>query len=64
MMASLYALFEFLTALPDLMALYKILKERIEIAETERKVKEDVKTIHQAFTENDISKLNELFNSK
>jgi hypothetical protein len=51
----------FLQVLPELLKLFQLLQKRIEEVETDRKVKDDVKKIHEAFATNDASKLDELF---
>jgi hypothetical protein len=51
----------FIQLLPDLLKLIRILKSRLDEAETDRKVKDDIKKIHDAFASGDASKLNELF---
>lgn len=53
----------FLKCLPELVALFKTLEAAAKEAETKRKVAEDLKTIHDAFTSKDSSKLNDLFRS-
>lgn len=53
-----------LKCLPEIFALIRTLKAAADEAETERKVKADVKTIQDAFATNDASKLNALFASK
>lgn len=55
---------EFLKALPELLRLFKALQTRMREARIERKTVEGVRTIHEAFTTNDASKLNELFNAR
>lgn len=55
---------EFLAALPALFRLFQTLAKRIEEAETERKVIEDVKAIDAAFKAKDPDALNAVFNSK
>ena len=51
-------------SLPELIQLLKALQKQIDEAETDRKVKNDLKTISEAFREKDAAKLNALFNSK
>lgn len=53
----------FIKALPALLELFKTLDKRIQEAELDRKVVDDVKTIHGAFVDKDPAKLNALFNS-
>ncbi len=48
-------------ALVELVKLYKILKKRIDEANIDRKVADDIKTIHEAFDTKDAEKLNALF---
>lgn len=52
-----------LLSLPDLFKLVKVLELAAKEAETNRKVKDDIKTIHQAFEQKDAQKLNDLFSS-
>lgn len=54
----------FLTSLPEILKLILQLQKMIQEANTDRKVKDDVKSIHQAFASNDPSKLNSIFNPK
>jgi hypothetical protein len=56
------AILGFFQALPDLIALFKILQKRIREEDLNRKVHEDIKTINEAFDAKDASKLNTLFN--
>lgn len=56
--------FTFLKCLPEFLALYRTLEAAAQEAEIKRKVKEDVKIIHEAFSAKDANKLNSLFNSK
>lgn len=56
-------LWNFIKALPALLELFKTLSQRIQEAQTDRKVVDDVKIIHGAFIEKDPAKLNALFNS-
>lgn len=58
------AILAFLKALPELMKLIRVLQERVAEGETSRQVAEDVKTIHEAFSEKDPRKLNALFSGK
>lgn len=53
----------FLKALPALFQLVKVLKARLKEAGIERKVSDDVKTIHEAFSAGDSTQLDTLFNS-
>lgn len=56
-------LWNFLAALPALFKLFATLQARIDEAAVDRKVVDDVKTIHGAFLEKDPEKLKALFNS-
>lgn len=58
------AIINFLNALPDLIKLFQTLQKRIDEEGIERKVAQDVKTIHEAFDAKDPAKLNALFNTK
>lgn len=51
----------FFAALPELFKLFQILQKRIDEAQVERKVSQDIKQIHEAFGSMDASKLNSLF---
>lgn len=57
-------LLAFLRCLPELITLIRTLEAAAKEAETQRKVVDDVKTIHEAFSAKDPTKLNALFNSK
>jgi uncharacterized protein Yka (UPF0111/DUF47 family) len=52
-----------LKALPEILQLIKALQKAADQAEADRKVKDDIKTIHQAFDANDPELLRRLFNS-
>lgn len=54
----------FLAALPALFKLFETLEKRLEEAGVDRKVVDDVKTIHEAFNAKDPAKLNALFASQ
>ncbi len=54
-------LWEFMKALPELLALVKLLMEKKIEEDQARKVRDDIKTIHSAFLNQDASALNELF---
>lgn len=53
----------FIAALPDLIKLLQAVQKRIDESGVERKVADDIKTIHEAFDAKDPNKLNMLFNS-
>jgi hypothetical protein len=57
------ALPDFLRALPDLLKLVSVLQRRAEEAAVKAQIAKDVKTIHEAFDQNDAQKLNDLFKS-
>ncbi len=57
-------LWEFMAALPALLKLFQTLQKRIDEAGVDRKVVQDVKTIHEAFDAKDAEKLNALFSSR
>jgi hypothetical protein len=57
-------LLNLMQALPDLIKLLQVLQNRIDEAEVERRVQDDVKSIHQAFADKDPAKLNALFNEE
>ncbi|MDH4163341.1 MAG: hypothetical protein OEW15_11730 [Nitrospirota bacterium] len=51
----------FLTSLPDLIKLLQIIDKTIQKGETDRKVKDDLKVLHQAFADKDGAKVTALF---
>lgn len=60
----------FLAALPKLLKLYQIMRDAAENAEDkqlaeniDKKVKDDLEKIAEAWKEQDVEKLNEIFNS-
>jgi hypothetical protein len=53
----------FLKNIADLYSLYKAFKNYLDVVEAERKVKDDVKKITEAFNSKDASKLNDIFNN-
>lgn len=53
-----------LTSLPDIIRLLQVLQEQIEAAETNRKVKTDLRAIHEAIANKDADALNRLFANK
>lgn len=55
-------LLAFFKALPELLQLVAMLEAGIKQAGVDRKVSDDVKTLHEAFSENNPEKLNALFN--
>jgi hypothetical protein len=63
-MSNVRAFWLLLCSIPELMNLIKAIKDGIDQAETDRKVKDDLKTVHEAFSAKDATKLNALFNSK
>lgn len=58
------AFWNLLVALPDIIKLLQEIDKAIKDAATDRKVKDDVKTIHEAFAAKDPTKLNALFAGK
>ena len=54
----------FLASIPDLIKLWSAVQKRIEQSEEDRKVKDDLKKISEAFDEKNPDKLNAIFNSK
>lgn len=62
-MTFLQTLWNLVAVLPDLFKLLRVLQERINAAELDRKVSDDVKTIHEAFNAKDPEKLRALFAS-
>lgn len=53
----------FITALPDLIKLLQVLQDAINREEAERKVKSDVKALHEAFKSRDASRITALFSN-
>lgn len=53
-----------LTALPEIIKLLQTLQTKIDEAGVERKVKDDIATIHTAFANQDADALNKLFSGK
>lgn len=53
----------FLAALPDLIKLFQIMDQRIRESNLDTKVKDDLKTLHDAFDAKDQTKINALFNT-
>ena len=49
-------------SLPDIIKLLGVLDKAAKEAETDRKVKDDVKKIHEAFSAKDPAMLNHIFN--
>lgn len=58
------AILDMLVNFPELLELVQTIRKGIADAETERKVSDDIKTIKEAFNDQDSDKLNKLFNSK
>ncbi len=56
-------IYNLILALPEIIELLKALQKRIDKADKDRRVADDIKTIHEAFSEKDPAKLNSLFNS-
>ena len=54
--------FKILTLLPELIKLLQAMQESINQAETDRKVKDDLKLVAEAYKTKDASKLNQIFN--
>lgn len=50
-------------SIPDLIKLWTAVQKRIQESEQDRKVKDDLKKIQEAFNEKDPSKLDHIFNS-
>lgn len=59
----MYTAWLFITAIPDLIKLLQAMQVAIDQANTDRKVSDDLKSLHQAFTDKDASKLDHIFNS-
>lgn len=51
----------FLTSLPDLIKLLQLIEKSISDHNVDRKVKDDLKILHQAFADKDGAKLTALF---
>jgi len=54
-------LLTFFQALPEIISLLRAIQAGINEVDTNRKVKDDIKSIHQALTTKDASKLDHLF---
>lgn len=52
-----------MTALPDVIKLLQAMQVAVDQANTERKVTDDLKSLHEAFNAKDASKLDHIFNS-
>lgn len=50
-------------ALPEILKLIKNIQDQIEAEQVNKKVKDDLKKINEAFKEKDASKLNDIFNN-
>lgn len=57
-------IWRFFSALPALFKLFAAIEAHIKEAQADRKVVDDIKTIHGAFIEKDPAKLNALFASE
>lgn len=55
-------IWKLLTLLPEIIQLLRAIEKANQEAQTERKVKDDLKSIHEAFSANDSSKLDHIFN--
>lgn len=64
MYAGLKILKEFFTALPVLYKLVQVVHSAIEQEKTDRKVKDDLSAIHEAFKAKDATKLDYIFRSR
>jgi hypothetical protein len=53
----------FITAIPDLIKLLAALQKAADAAETDRKVKTDLQSLHKAINANDASAVSHIFNS-
>ena len=58
---NLKLLWTFITAIPDLLKLLAAIDKGIKESQSDRKVKDDVKTVHQAFIDRDGAKITALF---
>ncbi len=56
--------FIMMKSLPEILKLIQALEKSIEDGQTNRKVADDLKAIHEAFIAKDSNKLNDLFNSR
>lgn len=56
-------LWQLLAALPEILKLLEAIQKNQQEQEIERKVKDDVKVIHEAMLSKDSKKLNDLFKS-
>lgn len=62
-MKTLKALFTLIVAFPKIIELLETIHKRIEEAETQRKVEDDLKAINEAFKNQDAEALRKIFNS-
>ncbi len=60
---NLATLWLLLRSLPDLIKLLNAIQKGIDEAKLDKKVTDDLKTLHEAFSAKDASKINDLFNS-
>ena len=60
---NLATLWLLLSSLPDLIKLLNAIQKGIDEANVDKKVTDDLKTLHEAFSAKDASKINALFNS-
>ena len=56
--------FKLIALLPEIIKLLQALEKRIEEVETERKVKEDLRSLKEAIDAKDHDKIKHIFNSK
>ena len=68
MITTIFAFFKtlpaLLAALPEIIKLIQAIQDGIKEGQIEKKVAEQVKTIHEAYRANDIDKINAFFDPK
>ena len=64
MTAFLSAFYALIGALPEVLKLIQILQDAAREEQVQRRLRDDIKTIHQAFSSGDASGLNRLFQSQ
>jgi hypothetical protein len=57
-------LFILMKSLPEILKLIQALEKSLADGQTNRKVADDIKAIHEAFIAKDSGKLNDIFNSR
>ena len=58
----MFSFISLLASIPDLIKIYKAVQKRIDQSDQDRKIKDDLKKIGEAFDEKDATKLDHIFN--